>query len=385
MRDPKRVLASLPITLGLIGDELPVVDVVVMECLRTLYPGLHAAVDTYAEGLTQPPAPRPTVTDEGYLVGQILGFLKADHRFDGRLAADLVRTLFPHATGRLPETEGWPTSAIPTTGGIGWSYSLTFYMTHELPPGVAPSGAVRSIIDALGDEDALRRAFDRLPDDRLEDALNRLRETSETVTADDAASSVRVLLELFTRLRTGRLGMWDFGSEFSIASPVLRMLERLTSEAVFELTAHLLKETPTIFGAFRLVTMVGHRPNAGHCLVDEERGRQLETLLRQRITSAGDGLAGERDLLTVLFHSDLHEDGRGVLPEVTSPLVAATILKTAVAVNRSQTIGTGLPTPVSESFGLHWEVLTKVFGGEDRIRITTQSLRETDFSEKTPS
>ena len=382
VRDAKRVLASLPITLRLIGDELPVVDVVVLECLRTLYPDLHGAVDTYAEALTTPPARRPNDGEEEHRINQVAEFVSVDQRFGGRLATELVRSLFPQATGRLPNTQGWPTSGTPAVGGVGTPAGLIFYLTHELPPGVAPAGLVRGIIDALGDEQTLRRAFDRLPNDRLEDALGRIGDAAEGLTADAVPGAVSVLLELFPRLRTGRRGMGDFGSEFAIARPVLGMLQRLTPEAVFGLTERLVNDTPTIFGAFRLVTMVGHRPNAGHGLVGEDQGRQLETLLRERITSAGDGLAEERDLLTVLFHSDLHEDGQGILPGVMSPPVAATILKSAVAVSRSQNIGTGRPTPVIERFGLHWEVLTRVLGGEDHVRIAAQSLGESEqFSE----
>jgi len=378
VRDAKRVLASLPITLRLIGDELPVVDVVVMECLRTLYPDLHAAVDTYAEALTRPPATRPTATDEGHMVAQIVEFLAADHRFGGRLAADLVRTLFPHASGRLPDTQGWPTSGTATTGGIGWSNGLTFYLTHELPPGVAPGGAVRSIIDAFGDEDALRHAFERLPDDRLEDGLTRIWEPAHTITADAVAASVRVLLELFPRLRAGSRGMLDFDAQFAITRPVLQMLQRLPSEAIFELAEQLVKETPTIFGAFELETLVGHRPNAGRGLVTEDQDRDLRALLVERIKAAGDQLAGERDLTTVLFHTCEHQEGKPVIPELMSAPVAATALKTAIAVTQSQNIGSTMPSPVRRSFGLHWEILTTIYGGEDQIRTITQLLRASE-------
>lgn len=192
-----------------------------LECLRTLYPDLHTAVDTYAEALTQPPATRPMASEEGHLVAQIVEFVTADKRFGGRLASELIRTLFPHAEGRLPTKPGWPTSARPATGGVGWPAGLTFYLTHELPPGVAAAGAVRAIVDAFGDEKALRRAFDRLADDRLEEALTRIWEPAQTIAADAVAASVQVLLELFPRLRTGRRGMLDFGSEFAITRPVL--------------------------------------------------------------------------------------------------------------------------------------------------------------------
>ncbi|UUZ59464.1 KAP family P-loop NTPase fold protein [Nocardioides sp. B-3] len=48
MRDAKRVLASLPVTLRLIEDELALTDVIGLEALRTLAPELHALLDSCA-------------------------------------------------------------------------------------------------------------------------------------------------------------------------------------------------------------------------------------------------------------------------------------------------------------------------------------------------
>jgi hypothetical protein len=275
VRDAKRVLTSLPITLHLIGDELPVVDVVVLECLRTLYPDLHAAVETYADALTQPPPTFGSDPNQAVLSEQITRFVAADQRFAGRLASELIRILFPHAAHRLPSNGGWSSSGRPPLTGVGWPAGLTFYLTHELPPGVAPGGAIRAIVDAFGNVDALRAAFGRLPDDRLENALDRLVNPAEVAAPNAVAASVRILLELFPRLRTdtGSPLHLDFDAKFAIIRPVLKMLRRLPSEAIEDLTTQLVVETPTLFGAFQLVTLVGHRENAGHRLVSEEHAQ----------------------------------------------------------------------------------------------------------------
>lgn len=257
VRDAKRILASLPITLRLIGDELPVVDVVTLECLRMLYPDLHMAVDTYSAALTQPPSRGRMFSDEDHLTAEIAEFVKQDERFGGRLATELVQALFPHAVGRLPnQTPGWWTSATAAVGTIGRPSGLAYYLTHELPPGTAPAGAVRAITAAFGDERALRAAFDDLPDDRLEDALRQVLENAASVARQAVPASVRVLLELFPRLRQSRLGMLDSGPEFAIIGPVLRLLSRLDAEEISPLVEQLVSATPTIYGAYQLIWLV---------------------------------------------------------------------------------------------------------------------------------
>lgn len=373
MRDAKRVLASLPITLRLVRDELPVVDVVVLECLRTLYPDLHAAIDVHADALTQPFSHHQNA-DEVHLTAQIKSFVARDDRFGGRLASAVVGTLFPNGARRLSDGHNWLTFDRSAVAGVGSSAGLRFYLTHELLPGVAPAGAVRSVVDALGNETTLRDAFNRIPDDQIEDVLERLLEPARSIVSDRVNASVRVLLELFPRLRIGRSGMLDFGSHFSVTRPVLQMLRRLPSEAVAGLASELVKETPTIYGAFELVSLVGHWEHAGHQLVSEEQSQELKSRLRERIADAGGDLAGERDLAIVLFRTYRPSGGQLVLPKLMSPPVAETVLKTAVAVTQSQGMGGG-PSLVSRSYSLHWETLTALYGSEENIRTIADLLR----------
>jgi hypothetical protein len=377
MRDAKRVLASLPITLRLIGTELPVIDVVLLECLRVLYPALYAAVEANADALTQPatPAVMRVSSENARLSAGVQEFIAADDRFGGRMAIDLIQTLFRNATARLPrDAIGWTGSGQAPPGGAGWPNGLRFFLTHQLPPGVATSGSVRAVIHAFGEESDLRAALTSIPDDRLEDALERLVEPAERILPAAVPASVKVMLEQFPRLRTEIRGMHDFGSEFSITRPVLRMLRRLQPDAVMDLARQLLGETPTIFAAFELVTLVGHRENAGHRLVSEGQAVELERLLRARIRAAGNELAAERNLTRVLFHSCELTPDQPVFPEVMSGSVAAAILRSGIATTRQQDIdGLG---PMTVSHSLNWDILTAIFGGEQGVASAAVAIRE---------
>jgi hypothetical protein len=97
---------------------------------------------------------------------------------------------------------------------------------------------------------------------------------------------------------------------------------------------------------------------------------------------AGERLANECDLALVLFHTcDLQTD-QPVLPAVMTLPVAATIF-TGVAVAQSQLVGAG-PSPVTRHYSLHWDILTAIYGGEDRIATIAERLRDTDLPETNP-
>ena len=377
LRDPKRVLAALPISFRLLGAELPVIDVVALECVRVLYPSLYSAIENQAEALTSPPRglgvwSGPRIDER--LASGVKEFVESDENYGGRIATALVQIFFRHAIGRLPgDSSRYSSPGEPPVGSIGWFNGLNYYLTHQETPGTATASSVRRIIAAFGDLQDLVTAFNSIHDDRLEDALSRIVDASQAILPEQVPASVEVLLRLFPRLREGTTGFPDFGARFAITRPVLRMLQRLEPEQVLSLSERLVTETPTAYGAFELVTLVGHRQNAGHRLVSEEQAKTLEERLRVRIQNAGDSLATERDLLPMLYHLGQRAPDELAFTNVQSRPVVAAILRSAIATSRRHVLG---DSTVTVSYALYWEILKDVLGGEEKVREAAIFVRQ---------
>ncbi len=95
--------------------------------------------------------------------------------------------------------------------------------------------------------------------------------------------------------------------------------------------------------------------------------------MRSDVRSLRASRISERDLATVLFHTCHLQEDQPALPELMSLPVAATIFKSCVAVTQSTTVGAG-PSLVRQAYRLHWQVLTALYGSEDRIAAVATDL-----------
>ncbi|UUZ59465.1 hypothetical protein [Nocardioides sp. B-3] len=253
-------------------------------------------------------------------------------------------------------------------------------MSRYLPDDVAPARHLHAVIDALGDLDRARAAFARVSDEALEDLLERLLPVSETADPSVAPSAVEVLIEQFPRLRVGRgRGMDDFGAEFAVTRPVLRLLRRMAPDDVMALTQRLIDMTPTLYGAFELATIVGHRENAGSKIVPAEDAIAIEEQLKRRLRATGPAeLASERSLVRLLFHTLLPpEDADSLcLPALADARVTAALLRDAVAEAHSSALdGTG---STKVAYSLHWDVLVRMYGSEAAVYANAADVRGID-------
>jgi hypothetical protein len=254
-------------------------------------------------------------------------------------------------------------------------YVLEFYLTGQLAPGTVSRTQLDSIVQALATVEAGRNALGALPDNQLENALEQLIPFAESAPAELVGPAVEVLLEQFGRLRTDVRGFMDFGAEFSVTRPVLRLLRRLESGAVAALARNLVTRTPTLYAAFELVMLVGHRENAGHRLVSPEEAEALESQLRDRlVASSADSIAMERQLTRLLFHTlqPSKDATEPAMPQLLEPLLLKAVLRDGIAVARSQMVGSA---KVTLRYSLHWDILLRLYGSERRLLTAVDDLQ----------
>ena len=372
MRDAKRVLTALPLTRRLIGNELPEMEIVVMETLRTLYPQLHEATDTYAEALTEPTTSRSR--SDASLKSDLDHFIGVDWRFKGKIAKALIELVFVRAADRLDD--GNYGNSTPRQDGIGWSKArLDYYLSHELPPGEATAATIRDVISAFGSERRLRRALESVPDEALPAVLDSIWSTAPDVPAGSVGHIVPVLLQLIPRLPRRTAGSALFMDPvFSVLRPILVMVRKLDADQIAELVARVIEKSGTIYEAYSLLKLVGHEVTAGAKQILVSQDQYLKDKLRERIEAAGTQLSDESRLLEVLIHTIPKRAAKPALDVLMEPAVAATVLASAISTTTSQTI-VGKPTQAVETYGLHWDTLVEVFGGEDNLRSIAATLQ----------
>lgn len=371
MRDAKRLLASLPVTLRTTQDEIELSDLLALETLRVLAPELHDLLDPCGPGLT---TLQGSWTDPAEYKAQVDRFVAADSR-GGWLARAVIENMFPAGMRHLGG-ESWAAGSDAlwqSQGLVAAGPVLDYYLTKQLPNNVAPSTAVSHLINSFTSLVDARRALASIPDDKLEDVLERLIPFSESADPAVVPVAVRVLLEQLPRLREEPEGFLDFGAELLVTRPIWRLLLQLPVDEVYPCCTDIANDTPTLFGAFELATLVGHRENAGHKLVSEDEAKQLESLVLDRVQRADPvSLAGERQLLGLLYHTLLPaEDAtEPALPAMNDVRLAAAVLRAGVTTSRSQN-SASRRVHLKHSFS---EIAVRLLGGSQGLERAVQAV-----------
>lgn len=380
LRDVKRYLASVPLTVRQLGEHVALVDVLAAEALRLFLPETHALLAVTASALT-------STSDPGYGSHEIDEDRVRVERFldsagsHKEVARDFCKRIFPATLrhfGGSSYGADWLKLWLKDRR-LAHPDVLDYYVNRVLGSGLSSAARADEAFAVLGDESALRAFFDRLTPDEIEDTIKALEAFQDDFNAPDVEVAVRVLLEQLPKLRTEHRGMRDFGADLIVIRVVLRLLRRVDNpDELLAITRVAFDNLNTLHGKFVLLTIVGHRENAGHKLISVDDARALDAELREQVAAADPStLAGEREVLRLLWWT-MHPDDESPAPAVdlTSFDLRVAALRDAVTDVRSQVMGT---RAVHREHRLAWDILTGVLGGEEPVREVVESITGTDM------
>jgi hypothetical protein len=380
MRDVRRYLNALPVTLRVIGAEVALGDVVALEALRIFAPAAYAKLPGLVETLTTRPA-LGVARDEGVDVARITAMVEAAGD-QAEAVKTLLARLFP-GVGRYVDRASIITSARDARKERRVSHVdvLNIYLRRSLPLGTAPAPLVEEAFASLADGDRLAAFFEALDDNLLEDVLERLEDYIGDFDPAWAEPAIPVLYGQAPRLRVGSRGIFEISPDIQLTRVVLRLLERFQNDNErADAVRRIIPEIPTLSGKIDLVGAVGHEPNIGHGLVPQNVASELEgELLTELKAVPPDQLATERSLGDVLGFVQRHsaneqakEYAAGLFGDDHFMLA---LLRQTLGERRSQTVG---DVAVRSVPSLPWDWLTETFGERLPARIAELEAAQAD-------
>ncbi|MGE6738510.1 KAP family P-loop NTPase fold protein, partial [Streptomyces sp. NPDC059900] len=218
VRDVKRFLSSLTLTVRSAGDEVALPDLITLEAIRVLRPAAHDLIAQNVATLT---------TVHGW---------QSDMRNQAALASDSERIgalvdALPDSVGRALIKYVFPAAQLHTENiwhghdseqawrrdrRVAHTEVLKYYLHRELPSGTAPSSQVDAIFHAACEERAFEIALAQVPDHYLEDTLDRFLAYADGIDSDRIPMVASALLKLFPRFSEESTGMFDFGRDYTI-------------------------------------------------------------------------------------------------------------------------------------------------------------------------
>jgi predicted KAP-like P-loop ATPase/DNA-binding Xre family transcriptional regulator len=307
IRDVKRFLSSVGITLNLMGQDLSIADLLAVEALRITVPKVHAALSASRSLLLE------TRIDVSQQPGQQRDFKElvslASPSERGSVTR-LLRLLFPglaridtntDVTALTPEWQRQGRIAAPQ------NFDAFFLMSPK--SGDVQQRDVDEFLGALSTAeraDGVLRDFDRRG--LLNGFLNRLTDRSSDVQEADRETALRLVLTAISDFDT------DFSAPFSPQGSVLMRALNFCRQVFLQYQAPDERETSVgrvlasvpLDSALRLLSRLAPGENASPIneVLDEESAKRLKPQLMRRVQQrAEDGtLLSERRLLIILAH-----------------------------------------------------------------------------------
>ena len=381
LRDVKRYVNSIPVTLDTVGDEVALADLLGLEAIRVLRPQIFEDLRANARYLVNPESQIPFLTSEEEKrqhIKQVLEQMLERAGEESDVLKSVLEILFPLTQGYLGGSSYTNHHGLwRRQRRVASEEVFGIYLQSTLDDGAVPSNEMQETVNSLTDETKLASLLDGLDEQQLETALERLLDYEQ----DFPTESVNVAVPLIAN-QMGRL------SPHSKNNAVLRMSPRFKADiAIYRLLrtvkapddlasrmTEVFEKIDTLSGLQCVVEILGHRDHIGHKLVTKETSSEFESQLLEKLKSATtEELENEWNLYVLLLRTSNWLEGDTKKQFTTSLRVhlekdefVLKLLCTAV-------------TPVSSNghveMKFHWETLVRIFGEDlaDAVEKLAQS------------
>jgi hypothetical protein len=368
MRDVRRYSASARGTVLALDGQIALADVLALEAIRVFLPDVFTKLFSAVGALTATSAfagRRQEAVQEKEQIAEMI----TDAKGHGDIVRALVRHLFPAGLKHIARNNygsEWEPIWLRARR-VAHRDVLRLYLER------VAGAELSSFTDAEQAWVRMASAKDfgdylaSLNTDRLRSVIASLEFFEGDFEANQVAPGAVVLLNLLPRMPVQPRGVFELDDTTVVTRVVYRLVRSLKTEASIQAALpDMLSQVNTLSSKLTLITIVGHRENAGHKLVTDEFAKQLEKQWRAEVRAGGfDRLVTERDLIRILLCVNRDADAsepRLDIPD--SPRVTLAVLQAARTEMRSQAMGSRV---VRRSSRLAWDALISIFGGEETL------------------
>ena len=304
LRNVKRFLYSLPVTLDMVGKEVELADLLGLEAIRILRPALFEELKAHPDCLVLYKSDWRLAAGLGDRKKEIQNELKGmlERAGDDRdMLESVFELLFPSThehiglrTYGTHEEANWRRDRR-----VACEEVLRIYLSGGIDETAIPSDDIRDLVSVMTDRTQVASHLESLDEQGLEQTLERLEDFEGEFSEHAASAVVPILVNRMGTLSDEFTGSLSFPPRFKANRVIYRLLRRIQDQdALGDQVRNMLNEVNSLSGKLCLVEMVGHRENVGHRLASCEVAKELEIELLESLTSSTtDQLESEWDLI----------------------------------------------------------------------------------------
>lgn len=387
VREVKRYLNALPVTMQNVGDEVALADLLTLEAIRSQLPDVFALLPSSIEALT---STRDLGSGRPDLSPEIEGILKSAGTHEPEVRQLLIH-LFPASRRYVDKNNFGPEwmKEWSKNRRVAHERVLRFYLERTLPDGELPAREVQALFEALPDPARLRGVLDALDADHLERVFSRLEDFEDEFPPDCVSAALPVFMAQQRRLREGREhGPGDFGADLALSRIVLRLMRRVPDVPTRDqVLRDSLPAIPTLSGRLDILDTIGHRESVGSELISLEAWEASERDLCVAVLEADpEALGSERDLLQLFLraqHRAEAEEQNALRALATQKPILLRLIACALSEGFSQTIG---EAAVRRQNRLAWDVLERIVGADqlsEKVAMVAREVSRESLDERT--
>lgn len=364
-RDAARLANVVAPIAELLGDEVALEDVIALEAVRLFLPNVHAAIQSHMFVLTDDPWLTPR--EQKDFVSRVQNFTKLGGEQHTATVRELCKLVFPVSRRGLDNT------MFGSEFGPRWRKErrvahrevLDAYLTSGIKTGGVPARLIREIVQSFDDASKVNAHLSPLDGTQIESMLDRLLDFHAELSKKPFEDGLAVVFAHADRMRVGRSGVFDIGSDITAERLALFVVRSATPERREEAIRTLLAKTPSLTWRIRIVDIMKR-----HDVVSDEILSPLRESLRAEILStSSETLLLERAPARVVAWATYDEDSKTYSDAARTLLDDARVLRHVLAMEvrerQSAVIGSSY---MKTSYELPLVAFTSLFGGEDALR-----------------
>ena len=385
MRDVRRLAMAVRSATISLTDSIEISDIVALETMRLFLPDLFwlIVVDQIPTGNAKISMDELRgVKAQASSVGELLGnSFQEEAIIDAFLRITMPTSAYCDLSAFSSEMD--VLAGFLKKRRVAHSEIRKLYLEQVMPDRLTSFAYAERIYHLADDETALKREFDVMSDEQLENVISELGRFAGEYSEAAIVNMIAATLNAVPRLpKNDNRSILMPDARFAAISTVGRMLEQFRWELAATKTAvdAIISQLQSFSARLELILLVGHIPDAGHRLVSSSYAQQLQEQYEQDVaTMPIEHLVREDKPLRVLIAPVYWGSRIAQRIDAAAPLsVHYAVFRSAVGENRRQSSES---THVHRTPVLAWGELCGVYSDESTIEQVYKKMCEAPESD----
>lgn len=368
MRDVVRYAISSKRAIRELGDQIDLVDLLVMEAIRILRPQIFERLLKLQHDLVNPPIP---ILQEGAETEGPIDALLKEFPKDRFILQDLLNSIFPAAQDKNGERYAQHNSIWRLEHRIAHVDFLKLYLERVASDPLTTFRDSERAFTCLNDGVALKKYLTELDPQKLEDVISDLASFESKFTDDMIVPASVTLLNLIDTIPKEKQHNL-FGREFPVYRVVRSVLFRMEGEKEREaLILQILEGIETYSSElFFIDDIIGYGKANENKIVSTVFAQQMRTEFIQKLQDAPPNTPSREWCAGRIYHAVQKETGKTPLRPSDDPALLQAVFYSLKSTAVSQDF------PVTSIEYLDWDIIVQLFGSERKVRTALFNIRE---------